>query len=68
MGGRAALMIIPDSSFVCFIFNLCQHCEAGQRDLTQHVFSAKHTNVFLFSMVFLIFIFLFLGLFLVFMI
>lgn len=63
MGGRAALMIIPDSSSVCFIFNLCQHCEAGQRDLTQHRFSAKRTKVFLFSLVFLTFIFLFWGVF-----
>lgn len=62
MGGRAALMIIPDSSFVCFIFHLCQHCEAGQRDLPQHRLSAKYTKVFLLSLVFLIFIFLvFLG-------
>lgn len=34
MGGGAALVIIPDSSFLCFIFSLCQHSEAGQRDRT----------------------------------
>lgn len=37
-------MIIPGSSFVSFIFNLCQHCEAGQRDNIAQAFSQTHQS------------------------
>lgn len=68
MGGGAALVIIPDSSFVCFIFSLCQHSEAGQRDRTQHRLSAKHATLYFFLWFSSFLYFCFLGVFLVFMI